>query len=276
MYMPSSLWFQLHSRTNSSCGTFVTFDFSGEEEKPMPDSLIWISGASRGIGAALLRHLPYPDARVINLDIQDAPGCENLRFDLTLPETWKSVAEHFAAELSAFRGRRAIFLQNAVVQGSSGLIGKVDPAVYQAALIGNFAAPIMLAQSFLRASRPGYELGLALMSSGASRGPVGQSAYGAAKAGLEIWVKVAREEFKDRPDTWIVAVRPGTVLTESALAISHLSLDLYPRADILKERYRQIGVDPDLGGRRIWSALPPSPDRPVISFDDRTDATPSL
>jgi NAD(P)-dependent dehydrogenase (short-subunit alcohol dehydrogenase family) len=240
------------------------------------DTLVWISGASRGIGAALLKHVPYPGARVINLDIRDAPGCENLRFDLSRPDTWKAVADHFAHELAAFRGRRAIFLQNAVVQGSSGLIGRVDQAAYQAALIGNFAAPIMLAESFLRASRPGYELGLMLMSSGASRGPVGQSAYGAAKAGLEVWVKVAREEFKDRPDTWIVAVRPGTVLTESALAIAHLSLDLYPRADMLKERYGKIGVDPDLGGKRIWSALPPSPDRPVISFDDRVDGTPSL
>jgi NAD(P)-dependent dehydrogenase (short-subunit alcohol dehydrogenase family) len=156
------------------------------------------------------------------------------------------------------------------------MISKVDPIKYQEALIGNFAAPLMLATSFLRASKPGYELGLMLMSSGASRGPIGQSGYAAAKAGLEVWVKVAREEFKDRANTWIVAMRPGTVLTESAVSIANLDSAVYPRADYLKERYREIGVDPELGGKRIWAALPPVPDRPIISFDDRTDATPSL
>ncbi len=242
----------------------------------MSDTIIWISGASSGIGAALLKYVPYPGARVINLDIHDAQGCENLRFDLTRPDTWRAVSEHFDSELSRFKGRRAIFLQNALFRGCAGVIEKVDPAKYEASLIGNFAGPIMLAASFLRAQRPGYELGLMLMSSGASRGVVGQSAYAAAKAGLEVWVKVAREEFKDRPNTWIVALRPGTVLTQGSVAIAELDPAIYPRAAVLKERYSKIGVDADLGGKRIWSALPPLPDRAVISFDDRTDATPSL
>ena len=52
----------------------------------MSETIVWISGATGGIGSALLRHMPYKGARVINLDRQDAAGCENVRFDLLDPE----------------------------------------------------------------------------------------------------------------------------------------------------------------------------------------------
>jgi benzil reductase ((S)-benzoin forming) len=215
--------------------------------------------------------VPYPGARIINLDIRDAPDCENIRLDLLDPDSGERAAAHFADELGHFKGRRAIFLQQAFVQAAMGLIGKVPRDGYRTSLVANFVAPLMLAEAFLRASRPGYELGLMLMSSGSALGRIGQSAYGAAKAGLETWVRVAREEFRDRPNTWIVAVRPGLVRTATAVKGAELPLSVYPRADVLRERFETDAVDPDLGGRRIWNALPPKPDRAVISFDGSID-----
>jgi NAD(P)-dependent dehydrogenase (short-subunit alcohol dehydrogenase family) len=240
------------------------------------DTIIWISGATGGIGTALRRHVPYPGARIINLDIRQAQGCENVRFDLLDPKSWEDVAEHFSKELERFGGRRAIFLQQAFVQAGMGVIGTVSRDEYRESLIANYVAPIMLAEAFLRASKPGYELGLMLMSSGAAIGRIGQSAYGSAKRGLEQWVEVARAEFKGRPDTWIVAVRPGLVRTATAMKAADLPISVYPRADILRQRFITDGVDPDLGGRRIWAALPPRPDRAVIAFDGSTDDTPTL
>src|SRR6185369_5047968 len=142
---------------------------------PMSDTIVWISGATGGIGASLKRHVPYPGARIINLDVRAAEGCENVKFDLLDPASWERVAAHFAAELGAFKGKRAIFLQQAFVASGMGLIGKVDRAGYSNSLTANFVAPVMLAEAFLRASRPGYELGLMLMSSGAATGTLGQS-----------------------------------------------------------------------------------------------------
>ncbi|HXC39537.1 MAG TPA: SDR family NAD(P)-dependent oxidoreductase [Burkholderiales bacterium] len=237
----------------------------------MSDTIVWISGATGGIGASLKRHVPYPGARIINLDVREAEGCENVKFDLLDPASWERVAAHFAAELGAFKGKRAIFLQQAFVASGMGLIGKVDRAGYSNSLTANFVAPVMLAEAFLRASRPGYELGLMLMSSGAATGTLGQSAYGAAKAGLETWVKIARAEFKRRPDTWIVAVRPGLVRTDTARKSLDWDKELYPRVDALREAFGTVGVDPDLGGKRIWKVLPPQPDRALISFDGSID-----
>jgi len=240
----------------------------------MSDTIVWISGATGGIGGALKRHVPYPGARIINLDMREAEGCENVTFDLLDPASWERVAAHFAAELGAFKGKRAIFLQQAFVQTGMGVIGKVDRAGYRNSLTANFVAPVMLAEAFLRASKPGYELGLMVMSSGAARGTPGQSAYGASKAGLETWVKVARNEFKQRPDTWIVAVRPGLVRTATAKQSLDWDEKLYPRVHALREAFDSVGVDPDLGGQRIWKALPPQPDQALISFDGSIDDKP--
>ena len=242
----------------------------------MSDTIIWISGATGGIGSSLARHVPYKGARIVNLDIQEAKGCENLKFDLLDPDSWELVAAHFAAELGAFKGRRAVFLQQAFVQSGMGVIGKIARDGYRNSLIANFVAPIMLAEAFLRASKHGYELGLMLMSSGAARGQAGQSAYGSAKGGLEHSVRVAREEFKDRPDTWIVAVRPGSVRTAPAMSSMDWDPDIYPRVGAMREHFATQGVDPDLGGHRIWKNLPPKPDRPLISFDGSTDETATI
>jgi NAD(P)-dependent dehydrogenase (short-subunit alcohol dehydrogenase family) len=115
-----------------------------------------------------------------------------------------------------------------------------------------------------------------LMSSGAARGLAGQSAYAAAKSGLETWVRVAREEFRERPDTWIVAVRPGSVRTATAMSSMSWSPEIYPRVGAMREHFATLAVEPDLGGRRIWKALPPNPDRPLISFDDSIDETTTI
>src|SRR4051812_4012305 len=66
------------------------------KEESMSDTIVWISGATGGIGGALLRHVPYAGARVINLDFKETPGLETVRFDLTDPESWEGVAAHFA------------------------------------------------------------------------------------------------------------------------------------------------------------------------------------
>jgi NAD(P)-dependent dehydrogenase (short-subunit alcohol dehydrogenase family) len=213
---------------------------------------------------------------VINIDIRKAAGCENVHCDLLYPRSWDEVAAHFQLELNRFGGKRAIFLQQAYVQAGMGLIGKLARDGCRTSLVANFVAPIMLAEAFLRASRLGYELGLMVMSSGSARGVLGQSAYGAAKSGLETWVRVARREFSDRPDTWIVAVRPGSVKTQTAIKFLDWDEELYPRIHELRKRFSTAAVAPELAARRIWKALPPTPNRDLISFDDSLDETPTM
>lgn len=242
----------------------------------MTATIVWISGASAGIGAGLARHQPHAGARVIHLGHEPAEGLEHVPFDLTQPATWSAAAEHLATTLQGFAGR-AILLQNAFAPLGSGLIGRVDRAEYAAAMTANFAAPLLLGEAFLRALHPGVQAGLMMMSSGAAAHALpGQSAYGATKAGIEQWVRVARAEFRQRPDTWIVAVRPGLVHTPSAVAQSQADPAIYPRAAQMAENLRTFGVDIDTAAQRIWAALPPAdPRQAVISFDPAPQGAPA-
>lgn len=235
----------------------------------MADTAIWISGASAGIGAGLARQQPYPGARIVNLDRSQSPDWETLRFDLTQPETWDAVRRHFERELAAFSGTRAIFLVVGHALLGQGLADKVDPAEYRSSLIANLAGPLALATAFYRALRPGIESGLVLMSSAAARAPlVGQSSYGAAKAGIEHWCRVIRAEVAQRGwGPWVVAVRPGLVDTPSVRATLTVDPALYPRAGAIAKNLARFGVDPDTAAKRIWAALPPREDQALISFD---------
>ena len=59
----------------------------------MSDTVVWISGATDGIGLGLARTVPYPNARVINLSRRQHPDFETVQFDLTQPETYAAVQQ---------------------------------------------------------------------------------------------------------------------------------------------------------------------------------------
>jgi benzil reductase ((S)-benzoin forming) len=77
------------------------------------DTIVWISGATEGIGLGLAHTVPYTGARIINLSRRRHPEYESVQFDLTRPETYEAVRASFARELADFEGRRAIFFHNA-------------------------------------------------------------------------------------------------------------------------------------------------------------------
>jgi len=100
-----------------------------------------------------------------------------------------------------------------------------------------------------------------LMSSSSARSPSeGQTVYCAAKAALEMWVRVARRELKSRGrDTiWVTAVRPGFVDTGLTRHVGAMSDAEYPLASALREAIeRGEGVmDIDTAARNIWAKLP--------------------
>lgn len=156
-------------------------------------TLLWISGATQGLGFGLALTQPFVDARVINLSRRPHPDFETVHFDLTRPETYDAVRDSFERELSGFNGVRAIFVHNAYYPGRAGFVGDSDLAEAARCLQANAVAPLILGEMFLRAVLPGYESGLVLMSSAAARHPFpGNAGYCAAKAGVEMWVRTVR------------------------------------------------------------------------------------
>ena len=234
----------------------------------MTDTLIWISGATEGIGWGLARTVPFDDARVINLSRRQHPQLETVRFDLGKPETWDAVEKSFARELADFNGARAIFIHNAFFRASPRFIGEGEPVDDREEIIGNAMAPQVLGDMFLRHVRPQYESGLVLLSSAAARSPFeGHAAYCAAKAGVEMWVRVVRRELKRRGrNTWVVAIRPGFVDTPTTRAEALVSGDSYPVApQIARQLESREGVmTPEEAGAGIWAMLPPKEDTSVL------------
>ena len=233
------------------------------------DTIIWISGATKGLGSGLARQCPHPGARIINMSRSAHPDFENVSFDLGDPDSWTAVRESFRRELDGFTGQRAIFIHNAFFDGATGFAGEVDEDVYRRDVLGNAAAPLILADYFLREVRPGYESGLVLMSSAAARMPVeGHSVYCAAKAGVEHWIRTVRRERARRgTGPWVVAVRPGFVDSPSVRWEATLPDDVYPIAAQLKAGLDNgEALSPDDAAKAIWAALPPPPDQSVLLF----------
>lgn len=235
----------------------------------MSDTIVWISGATQGLGLGLARQVPWAEAKVINISRRIHPDYETLRADLSDPVSWDAVADHFATRLAAFRGERAIFVHNAYVP-VNGAVGTVDPVAYRNAVIANCAAPLVLAEAFVRACRPDFESGLVLLSSDSAIFAFPTlAAYCAAKVSVEHWAEVVRRERQAAgAGPWVVAVRPGTVLTPPVEATAALDESVYPGVLRMREKIAATGVTIDEAGRRIWAALPPPPGISVISFGE--------
>jgi NAD(P)-dependent dehydrogenase (short-subunit alcohol dehydrogenase family) len=239
---------------------------------PTAQTIVWITGATQGIGQALARAVPYPDARVVNISRRLDPELETVIADLTDPESWDTVSRHLAEELAAFDGKRAIFIHNANYGGSSGFVGEVDPVEYRRQVLANGAASLVLGDAFIRACRPGYESGLVMISSASAKFAMqGMAVYGAAKAGMEQWVRAVRAERKTRAaDPWVVAIRPGFVVTDAMraqYADGLGDLHAFPGGAAVAQAIAEgRGQSPDECAHSIWALLPPEPDGRTVLF----------
>jgi benzil reductase ((S)-benzoin forming) len=235
-------------------------------------SLVWISGATTGIGWGLARTVPWPDARIVSLSRRQHPDFETVQLDLTDPGTYPGVERHLREELSRFRGERAILFHNAYYPIVPAFVGESDPVEYAKSLQANAVAPLILGDMFLRAAQPRYESGLVLMSSAAARHPFeGNAAYCAAKAGVEMWVRTVRRELKRRGRrTWVVAVRPGFVDTPTTRMAAAQPVENYPVAPQMRRQFEtgENLLTPEQAGRDIWAALPPPPDTSLLLFGE--------
>ena len=71
-------------------------------------NIVWITGATSGIGEALARTCPWPDTELISVSRREHPDLETVRFDLTDLESWPRVGVHLTERLATFRGERAV------------------------------------------------------------------------------------------------------------------------------------------------------------------------
>lgn len=227
----------------------------------MDAALIWITGASSGLGAALAATVPFP-ARVVDISRSGGTaGTEHLRADLADPASWSAVAEHFRDELGRFDGQRVALLHSAGVIEPVGFAGEVDDDAYHTNVLVNSAAPQALGHAFLSALGASSFTGradLVMLSSGAAKRPYpGWSAYSAGKAAIEAWVTATGEEQRARGNRCrVMAVAPGVVATPMQEAIREASERDFPNVKRFHELHEtgQLRA-PEDAAADVWTLI---------------------
>jgi benzil reductase ((S)-benzoin forming) len=190
--------------------------------------LIILTGASRGLGAALARQLLAADTHMLTLSRHpDAALPAAAKASGAVLEQWALDLGHdigSSARLEAWLHQQtpsqfssATLINNAGLVGRVGSIETSDAETIAAVLRVGLEAPLLLTSAFLRATRDwAMDKRVLSISSGAGRRPIaGWSAYSAAKAGLDHFSRVAALDEPLRPNpARIVALAPGVIDTD--------------------------------------------------------------
>jgi benzil reductase ((S)-benzoin forming) len=226
------------------------------------DVLLWITGASSGIGTALAETAPYDDVHIVDISRSGGtPRTEHVPADLADPASWGAIEAHFHARLAQFTGGHVVFVHAAGALTPIGFAGEVNAASYRQTVVLDAAAPQALGDALLRALNASAFDGradLVFISSGAAQRPIeGWSAYCAGKAGQEMWVRtVGAEQERRGLRRRLLAIAPGVVATAMQEQIRATDERDFPDVG----RFRQLHEDGDLldpadSARRIWALV---------------------
>lgn len=221
-------------------------------------ALIFISGASGGIGSALVHSVPWPRARVVGISRTiGANAIEHLEADLSDPHSWARVGAGFRDAAAGFDGDRVVFIHAAGTVDPIGFVGGVDAQRYSDNVVLNSASPLVLGALFIEAVRYlDARRQLVHLTSGAAKSVYpGWSSYGAAKAGVDQWVRnVGAEQGTD--GVQVLAIAPGTVATGMQAALRATTEQEFPMRQKFVDLHRDGKLaDPDVVARRIWRVL---------------------
>jgi sepiapterin reductase len=197
----------------------------------MTKSVVVLTGASRGIGAALARQLAKPGTRLITLARRQDPELEThaaaqgaelkqIAVDLSDTKAATDAAARLADGLPRDAGRYVLVNNAGTLVPVASADTLNDPAAINQAFNLNVVAVMLLTSRFLAATR-GLKADRRILniSSGAGRNPTaGWGVYCATKAALDMYTRVAKLE-QDAEGAKLVSLAPGTVDTDMQAAI---------------------------------------------------------
>ena len=244
-------------------------------------SRILVTGATRGLGRALVKELSRRDHVVVAAgrrleDMADLPATERLVLDLTIPE---SIDEAMAAA-----GRLDVVVNNAAMT-VSGPAEAVPANVAERVLATNVLGPLRIMQAVLPAMRERGAGRILNISSPAGRfAPPLEGVLSASKAALEMLSEAVRFE-AGHFGVQVAIVEPGTIRTEMTERQQKFELPAYAPlvkqyaerfaryrqrrapsaeqvageiADLIDRRSLPLRVPVGLRSERLFARLPPS------------------
>ena len=206
-----------------------------------PRPLVILTGASRGLGAALAEQLVQRGAALLTMSRQPDQSLDARAAEAGSPlEQWAiDLTDALSAShrLEAWLGSQqnsfsaVTLINNAALAGKPGPIVDSDGASLAAVLRVGLEAPILLTRAFLRATR-GWSVPRKVLniSSGAGKTPLGgTAAYCAAKAGLDHFSRVvALDEAHGRSGAMIVSLAPGVIDTDMQIKLRESDPRAFP------------------------------------------------
>jgi 3-oxoacyl-[acyl-carrier protein] reductase len=203
-----------------------------------PDGCALVTGASRGIGAAIAKALAregWPvgvnyrsnaeSAEAVVKEITDAGGrAVAVQADIADPETVDTLFKRLEEEL----GPVLVLVNNAGMR-ADGLSPQIDDEDWAKVIDTNLSAAFRLTRRALRPmirNRFGRVVNIASIV-GAEKANPGQANYAASKAGLVAMTKTVASEVARRGVT-VNAVAPGLIETDMTEGLGNGLLDLVP------------------------------------------------
>jgi 3-oxoacyl-[acyl-carrier protein] reductase len=226
-------------------------------DRPLDGKTALVTGASRGIGAAIAETLAADGARVVGLDVPQAGdallevsertgGAEPIEIDITAPEAPERIAERFAEGLD-------VLVHNAGVTKDR-TIAKMPEGRWASLMEINLSSEERINDALLDAGLLAANGRIVCVSSMSGiAGNSGQTNYATSKAGVIGMVEAMAPELAGRGAT-INAVAPGFIETQMTAA-----MPIGPReAGRRMSSLGQGGLPVDVAETIAWFASPGS------------------
>jgi benzil reductase ((S)-benzoin forming) len=199
-----------------------------------------VTGISRGLGEALAAELLGRDFLVLGVGRSNSSrlGGEAYRFvpcDLSRPASIAGAVGPALADLVRLEPATVTLINNAAVAAPVGRIGRLDAGEVEAAIATNVAAPLLLADLFLRAF-PHDTVGRRIInvSSGAAQKALaGSAVYGMSKAAIEMLTAALAADHA-APDFRAISLRPGIFETAMQQYMRSRDPAEFPSVDLFR------------------------------------------
>jgi 3-oxoacyl-[acyl-carrier protein] reductase len=224
-------------------------------QRPLDDRVVVVTGAARGIGAAIVDTLARDGGTIVAVDIPAAgealagvansAGGTALQLDITAPDA----PQRMIAHLRQRHGRVDVLVHNAGITRDK-LLANMDADRWNAVLAVNLRAQLTINDALLASDVLGDAARIVCVSSVTGvAGNRGQTNYAASKAGVIGMVRALAPRLADRGAT-INAVAPGFIETEMTARMPLATREAGRRINSL----RQGGLPVDVAETVGWLA----------------------